>query len=108
MGSYTVTYQFTNANGCSASATDVFAIIPKADKINIYPNPSLNGMANIVVTPDLNGGIAVAYNELGQKVAQWTVNGRLTTYQFNWAVGVYIIKITKGSVTEIKKFIITR
>ena len=83
-------------------------MIPKADKINIYPNPSLNGTANIVVTPDLNGGTAVAWNEFGQKVAQWTISGRLTTYHFNWAVGVYIIKISKGTVTADKKFIITR
>ena len=108
IGNYTVTYNYTDANGCSSSATDIFMIIPKADKINIYPNPSLNGAANIVVTPDLNGGTAIAWNELGEKIAQWIINGRLTTYQFKWAVGVYIIKISKGTVTGTKKFIITR
>jgi hypothetical protein len=36
IGNYTVTYRFTDANGCSSSASDVFTIIPKVDDVHLF------------------------------------------------------------------------
>ena len=108
VGNYMVNYSYTDANGCSASATDVFTIIPKADKVNLYPNPARDGTVNIVVSPDLVGGKAISYNYQGQKVAEWIVGGMQTSYQFKWAAGVYFITFRKGSIRITQRLVITR
>ncbi len=108
LGNYTVTYQYTDANGCSSSATDVFTIIPQADKVNIFPNPAVNGNVTIIVTPDLVGGKAVAFNSAGQKMTGWNINSLYKTYQFNWPSGTYLIEFSWEDKRVIKKLIITR
>jgi hypothetical protein len=108
LGNYTMTYTFTNANGCTSSATDVFTIIPKADKINIYPVPARDGKVTIVVAEELLNGQAVAYNAIGQKMAQWEVKGRLMSFEFPWGGGTYVIEVRKIGVREVRKFTIVR
>ena len=108
LGNYTITYSYTDANGCSSFATDIFTLLPKADKVNIYPNPARDGIVNIVVSPDLIGGKAIIFDEQGQKVAELIVGGSYNTYQFNWAAGVYLINLSKGSVRVTQRFVITR
>jgi hypothetical protein len=107
-GNYTATYRYTDANGCSASASDGFTIIPKVDRINLYPNPAKSGQVTIIVSPELAGGKATAYNDAGQKVAEWVVGGRYTTHQFKWPAGHYSIVLRKGSVMVVERFIIGR
>ncbi len=107
-GDFQVTYDYTDANGCSSSATDVFTVLPQADLVNIYPNPVASGNATIVVVPALVGGTATAYNAAGQKVESWLITGRRTTYQFKWATGHYTIIFRNVSVEVSKQIIIAR
>ncbi len=108
LGNYTITYRFTDANGCSASSTDIYTIIPKAEKVNLYPNPAPGGKITMVVSPDLLGGKVIAYNSMGQKVAGWTIPGRYSSYQFKWATGLYTIHVTKGDFKFVKQIVIVR
>jgi hypothetical protein len=108
VGNYTVTYRFTNANGCSASSSDNFAIIPNANLLKLYPNPAPQGQVTIVFSPEMVGGTAVVFNESGQKVADWRIISRYSTYRFKWSAGTYILDCSNGSVRVIKKLVITR
>ncbi len=108
LGNYVVTYRYTDANGCSSSAVDIFTVIPKAIPVNLYPNPSPDGKVIIVVTPEMLGSKAVAYNTLGQKVADWTITGLLTVNRFKWPSGVYIVNISRGPNSITKTMVITR
>jgi hypothetical protein len=108
LGNFITTYRYTDANGCSASATDIFTIITKANPVNIYPNPSTDGKIIIVISPELLGGNVVVRNEAGQKVAEWIIVGQLTYYQFKWASGVYHISFSKGTTRVSKTFIIAK
>ncbi|NJO25290.1 MAG: T9SS type A sorting domain-containing protein [Bacteroidia bacterium] len=108
LGDYQITYNYTDANGCPGSAADVLTVLPKADLVNIYPNPANEGRVTIVVAPVMIGGTATAYNASGQKVAEWVVSGRLTTHQFDWAAGQYTIIFRKPFANETKSIIIAR
>jgi hypothetical protein len=108
LGNYTVNYSFTDANGCSASASDLFTIIVKADKVNMYPNPANSGQVTIVISPDLLGSKVTAYDDAGQKTSEWVINSRQTAYRFRWAAGTYTIVFTKGSLEVKKRLIIVR
>lgn len=108
LGNYTVNYRYTDANGCSSSASDFFTIIPKADKVNLYPVPAKDGNINFVVSPDLIGSRVIIFNERGQKVSDWILNSRLTNYKFKWSAGNYTAVFKKGNIKISKQFIIIR
>jgi hypothetical protein len=108
LGNYNVTYRYTDANGCTSSATDVFTIIPKADNVNLYPNPTKDGNVTLVTSPDMIGANATAYDLMGRKVYQWTVGSRLTTYKFKWSAGIYTFIFTKGNTQIVKQLVIGR
>jgi hypothetical protein len=107
-GNYVVTYRYTDANGCSSSAVDIFTVIPKASPVNLYPNPSTDGKVIIVVTPDMLGSRAVVFNTLGQKVADWTITGLLTVNRFKWPSGIYTVNIRRGPVQVTKTILIEK
>jgi hypothetical protein len=108
LGNYTVTYRFTDANGCSASSTDIFTIIPKADNVNIFPNPSPNGNLTIIASPNMIGSKTTVYDGLGRKVFEWNITGRYTTHRFKWAAGLYTFVFIKGDEQIIKRIAIMR
>jgi hypothetical protein len=107
-GNYSVIYQYNGGTGCAGSASDNFTIITRASRINIYPNPATNGALSISSTPEMVGAYVKVYNAAGQLVAQWTLAGRLTRYQFKWAAGIYIFEFRKENTTERKTVMISR
>ena len=108
LGNYTVTYRYTDANGCAASATDVFPIIVNTDNVSVFPNPVQNGEVTIIVSPAFAGSTAAVYNSAGQKVSEWRVAGIQTSYRFKWAAGHYTIVFRKGTAEVSKQLIILR
>jgi len=107
-GNYTVNYQYSLATGCNGTATDRYTIIPRAARINIYPNPAPDGVLAISATPEMVGAWVRVFNTAGQKVMEWKLAGRLTNYHFKWAAGIYIFEFTKETLTERKSVLITR
>ncbi len=108
-----------NASDATTSAADRFRIVFQNPNLNIntnsslnftmYPNPSKQGVFDIVMTDATDDTKLVIYNTIGQEV--YTTN--LTPSSINhidpnkvFAVGVYYVKITKEQVTTIKKLII--
>jgi hypothetical protein len=108
VGNYSVTYSFTNANGCRSTATDNFTIIPNVNMVSLFPNPAQEGKVTIIVSSEFVGGTAVVYNSNGQKVADWRIVGRYSSYTFKWPGGIYIFDFSNGSNRVTKKLVITR
>ena len=108
LGDYTITYRFTDANGCSSSATDIFTIIPRSDNVNLFPNPSNDGNVTLVTSPNMIGAKATVYDLTGRKVYEWNIGARYTTYRFKWASGIYIFIFRKGDVQVVKQLILGR
>ncbi len=108
LGDYGILYRYTDANGCIATATDSFTVIPKAQFTNIFPNPSPNGNMIVVVSPESVGKKATVFDAAGKRVYEWIVAGRYSQLQLNLPAGTYTITFgwRYGYVTE--RIVITR
>ncbi len=107
VGSTTITYSYTNANGCSGSAqktatVDGCASIGENELklVSVYPNPSTGTVT--IASGEINlNGIQV-FNALGQVV--YELNGIQTAKQElnlnNMAKGVYTIRILTEAGTQ--------
>ena len=107
-GSYTVSYAYTDANGCTNTSTEDFEIdcmvgldlISKDGSMNVYPNPN-NG--NFTIKSDLNEkGTLELFNMSGQLVHTQEIENlseKMIEVK-NLTPGVYTLTITAGE----KKF----
>jgi hypothetical protein len=80
--------------------------------VNLYPNPS-NGKFKVVVEAGQQSDLSIGvYNLLGAKVADVPTNGmRSGTFDVNaegLSSGIYLVKITSGGQTAIRKVNIQR
>jgi PKD repeat protein len=119
-GVYRITMRARNANGCECVAVKTVTINRRGVEdaqglealINVFPNPS-NGKFRIVVgsgdQKDLTIGL---YNLLGSKVSDIPTGG-LNSGAFDvnaedLSSGIYLVKITSGGQTAIRKVNIQR
>jgi PKD repeat protein len=100
VGSTTVTYNYTNANGCSGTAQTTVTVDACAsigenelDLISVYPNPSTGSFT--ILSGEVNLNAIKVFNALGQVV--YEVNGLQTVKQDvdlrNMAKGVYTLRV---------------
>lgn len=107
-GDYSITYTYTDANGCTNSSVEDFVIdcmvgldlISKDGSMNVYPNPN-NG--NFTIKSDLNEkGTLEMFNMSGQLVYTQEIDNlseKMIEVK-NLTPGVYTLTITAGD----KKF----
>ncbi len=115
-GSYIATvsgnYQVyvTDTNGCGALST----IIPVAtglydafseEWINVYPNPNQTGQWQLNVTESLNGHPFEVTDATGRLVLQSNIIAVNSIIKLNVSAGVYLLRITSGDKTYMKKLI---
>jgi PKD repeat protein len=119
-GVYRVTMRARNVNGCECVAVKTISINRRGvedatgleARINLYPNPN-NGMFKVVVGAEAQHDLNIAvYNILGAKVADVPTNGRSSgIFDVNASElsnGIYLVKITSGGQTAIRKVNIQR
>ncbi len=101
IGSYTLTYTYTNAGGCSATATTVARVEDCVERerllddnaVIIYPNPN-NGRFNIKINSTLYNYLGMkVYNMYGQLVTGTIINKVLTSTVFNGLVFGRVIPV---------------
>jgi PKD repeat protein len=119
-GVYRITMRARNANGCECTAVKTVTINRRGVEdatglealVNLYPNPS-NGKFKVVVEAGQQSDLSIGvYNLLGAKVADVPTNGmRSGTFDVNaegLSSGIYLVKITSGGQTAIRKVNIQR
>lgn len=126
VGTYTITYNYTDANGCSASATKQINVdaslgctpgigsIAGLGGIGVYPNP-FNDKVSIEFTATSNEPVRVSmFNLLGQEVfsAEVEVVYGVNTFTIDTdrslAEGFYVIELRKGNDTYMEKLLRVR
>ena len=105
-GTFTITYEYTNSEGCSNIATQLITVIENAnDTIFIFPNPIVDGRYRIKIpaaaTGPLNYGI---YDATGKaiKIGSLTSTGNFIDFNVSDVVlqqGIYRLVI-EGSTLE--------
>lgn len=111
VGTYTVTYHYTDVNGCSDSAQANINVtsctglnsIPNTVLVKLYPNPTAGDV--VIEITDFVGQCSISvYGELGQLVSsdEFLVSGHLrNTYDLSrFADGVYTFRISIGDKRE--------
>jgi hypothetical protein len=113
VGTYTITYMFTDGNNCSNMATDVMTVdgctgiqTLSTDVVSIYPNPS-NGFV-VVKTAVLNAQVNV-FDINGKKVFTQTTSSFETPLDLSHlANGVYQLNIVSENKSLNHKIMINK
>jgi hypothetical protein len=103
IGSYPITYSYTNSNGCSSSSTqnlsviscqDASILINTANDVIIYPNPT----KDFFILESLDGGIGLLYSlhdMSGRKLLEGTTFDNQTEINIsNLSSGTYFLNIS--------------
>ena len=109
VGTTTVTYTYTDINGCVNSAsgsiyidvcTGIANANPALSEITVYPNPT-TGL--VYITADKTTQV-ILYNELNEVVlSQEVVSGKNTINISSLAKGIYLLKADKQSMKIVKE-----
>ena len=112
-GTFTVTYNYTNTNGCSNSASRVITInlcsgIDELEnsELSIYPNPA-NDLIYVSLSDKLTNNATIElYDAIGKLVISEKVTAKTTAlYINNLAKGIYTIRITSNQSQSISRII---
>jgi Secretion system C-terminal sorting domain len=106
-GTHTITYTYTDPNGCDAIVTDVITVnacvgVQENASINtnVYPNP-FGTQFTVEMSKAAQYNVQVV-SVLGQQVMNENVNGnKLVINSENWDAGVYFMTVTSGNTQEI-------
>ena len=105
IGTFTVTYSYTDTNGCAGSATDTIAVDgctgvrTAAQRVALYPNPASDEL-NIQVE-GFGGSVSIELvNALGEVVrVVSSANDHLRLNLADLKAGVYIIRVSAEGIT---------
>jgi Domain of unknown function (DUF2341)/Secretion system C-terminal sorting domain len=116
VGSFTIAYSTTNAANCTDTAQFTFNVncvlgldntIINHSSLTIFPNPN-NGVFTISSSVEVDGTIELI-NELGQVVYKNRMNGLSKNMDVqNIAAGIYHLRMTNGTTTQMKRLSIVK
>jgi hypothetical protein len=108
VGSYPITYSYTNSNGCNSSATKNLSVISCTSSdiieliengIVLYPNPTLDAV-NVETTEDLIGKTFVIQDLSGRVLSIGKLAGNKTTIQVSTlSTGSYYVRLPESNQT---------
>jgi len=113
-GTYTITYTFTNASGCTASQSKAIHVLPcplgiqelTSLSLKLYPNPS-NGLFTLE-TPEI-GGVLQVLNAIGQVIHSEKVTQTSSVLDLQSQVsGIYLVKIESAKGVAIQRILIAK
>jgi hypothetical protein len=114
IGSYPITYTYTNSNGCTSSATKNLLVTSCSSSsivelnegdIVLYPNPT-SDMFTVETSEDLNGKVYLVQDVSGRVLLTGILNMNNTTIEvLDFSTGTYYFKIleTNRTLKFIKK-----
>jgi hypothetical protein len=115
-GTYNVCLTVTTSAGCSDVACDSVAVVgvginePDLNQyIDVFPNPSTDGIINVVVSSELLRGATLAVSNLyGQTVASFTIaqQGLNRVDLSNHSAGIYVVNIITDQGMAAKRIVI--
>lgn len=113
VGTFTLTYSYTDANSCSANATTVITVNgctgvtgnTNTSEIIVYPNP-LSSVINLEVAGANKQAFVTIFNVIGENVYQAIAAQSNTTLDLaGLQNGIYYIQVKTGNGTFTKKII---
>ncbi len=113
-GNTSITYQYTDANGCEAAATTSITVdlctgiasATNVNGINIYPNPNAGQFTIQLSSAPVDAVQVEVTNGLGQVIDAFTMTE--TSKEINIATldnGVYFIRVINGSTVTVQRIV---
>jgi hypothetical protein len=102
LGAHTLTYQYTDSNGCDGNATVTVTVnactgineAAAANGFSIYPNPT-SGVFNLTVDAD---AMLVVYNPIGEIILSQNIKaGTIPVDLSAYANGIYLVSVVKNN-----------
>jgi hypothetical protein len=112
-GTYTITYSYTNSNGCTnaSSKTITVELCTGLEEINgsglvIYPNPAKETLSvKFGATPDNNATVEL-YDAIGKMVVSQKATEQLVTLDVqSFAKGIYTLRIVSGNSQVVRRIV---
>jgi hypothetical protein len=109
VGTFSITYTFTDGNGCTNAASQDIVVdsclaISEIDNaaLSLYPNP-----VDEVLNVELAGAFKITlYDARGRLIAEMDANEKLVVNTSNYEAGVYTVHIVnEGNNTYIRRFV---
>jgi hypothetical protein len=109
-GNIMIDYMFTDANGCSASATDSIWVDVCLDVtsasvnggVSVFPNPT----SGVFTVQAAAGSTVEIMNELGQTVKSFTMTANQSEVNMNaYESGVYFLRTINGEAVNVTRFV---
>ena len=108
-GSYTITYTYTDGNGCTNSGTDNIVVDPctgiqnpasSETSFEVFPNPN-NGHFSVDLKATGTATVFI-YDALGQLVSSQKIQPGIQQMELNVPVGIYLLKVitAEGKVSQ--------
>jgi hypothetical protein len=117
VGTFTITYTFTNGSGCSDTATDDFVVdaclgtdeFTTSNYVKLYPNPT-NGLFTLeLVNGTGEEGAITIFSNMGELVYSGKISKTAATLDLTaLANGVYMVKIQSESFNATKQLVIQK
>ncbi len=112
-GTYTTTYLYTNSNGCSNSAYEVFTVVlcTGIEELNngtlvIYPNPAKETLTVKLTNGSLDNTIIELYDAIGKQVVSHKVTDITTTlYIETLAKGIYTLRVIANNTQTVRRIV---
>jgi hypothetical protein len=108
IGSYPISYSYTNSNGCSSNATQNLLVIActgsdvielKDNEIVLYPNPTLDAFT-VETSEDLTGKSFIIHDVSGRVLSSGKLVGNKTTIQVSaLSTGSYYLNFPETNQT---------
>lgn len=108
IGSYPITYSYTNSNGCSSNATQNLLVIActgsdiielKENEIVLFPNPTSDAFT-VEMSEDLTGKTFVIQNVSGRVLSTGLLQGSKSTIQVSsLSTGAYYFRLPETNQT---------
>lgn len=112
-GNHTITYMYTDVNGCSNSATQSITVSAcvgineqSADAVRIYPNPSTGLLTIVSGSPE---NVVTVFNAIGETVMTQQSNTTQVTIDLSAQTnGIYFVQVTNESGTHYEKVVLQK
>lgn len=103
-GTYTITYDYTDGNGCSNTASAEIVVQDCAsigelalEGIQVYPNP-MSEQISIVLPEEYSAARAQLMDANGKIVAAWTLQTGVNSFQIEGvSAGVYVLEVSANA-----------
>ncbi len=108
LGSYTITYSYTDGNGCSNTAQQNIVVDEclgideeVISGLNIYPNP-----VSDVLAIELDGDFEVTIHDArGRLIAEFNGQNTLNIETADYEIGVYMLQVTTDDKTILRRIV---